>query len=440
MKPASTHSAWRREAALMAAWVAPVVGIAVPFGKPLYGLCAGLALYLCQHLVYTYLLHRWLLTTTSKPPSGSGIWRDIFNALQQLSHSNHQRKHRLQNMEAELRASTAALPDGAVVINAQALIVWCNQPAAELLGLRAQEDRGQRIDNLLRHPQFIRYLAASDHDQQDVEIPSPVDEDKVIAVRIIPYSNQQRLLIARDVSAQKRLETTRRDFVTNASHELRTPLSVLRGYLEMMQDEADTDAALQTWQAPIHAMNSQAQRMQLILDDLLKLARLESTTAQQPETLLDIPAMLERLVAGTGALRDKQLHVSLQIDASLMLLGRGGEIESVFANLISNAVRYSRNQGELVIRWWQEQGCANFSVTDSGIGIAAENIPRLTERFYRVDKARSSRTGGTGLGLAIVKHALTHHEARLEIISELDVGSTFTCHFPAERSRQQHSV
>jgi len=423
---------WRREAMIIVGWFAVSVVVGLFVGKVLLCLLLGVSAYLVMQLVYAYQLHRWLTSDRIEPSDGIGVWQEIYTELYRLKQRNRKRKKRLKSIVHEFQASTAALPDGAVVLDSQGRIVWFNSAAAALLALRTPQDLGQRIANLIRHPHFASYLARQDRDGE-LEIPSPVNEADTMLLRLIPYGNNQRLLIARDISEQKRLEHTRRDFVANASHELRTPLTVLRGYLEMMEEEAADEGVLASWQAPIREMGEQSRRMNRIIESLLKLARVEAEGLQQRQERIDVPAVIEALVADVRRAAGVDHVISVDLEPGLSLFGRASELESVFSNLLSNAVRYTPAEGEIHVRWWSDETGACFSVQDNGPGIDAAHLPRLTERFYRVDPSRQATSGGTGLGLAIVKHCLEHHEGELLIDSEPGQGSTFTCRFPSQR-------
>jgi two-component system phosphate regulon sensor histidine kinase PhoR len=394
------------------------------------GVSVALALYLMRHLYYLASLRAW----TDHPkrvelPEPSGAWGEVYERLLDLQRSNRKRKKRLAAMLAQFQASAEALPDGAVVTEARGEIVWFNTAARGLLGLR-QPDTGQRLVNLLRHPEFTGYFERGDF-SREIEIPSPVNAGVMLSLQVVPYGDNQRLLMLRDVSELHRLERIRRDFVANASHELRTPLTVLRGYIEMMLPEAQRGLA--DWRAPLNEMHAQAARMEALVRDLLKLARLEGETAASRQDVFEAPALIERALVEARGLSRGQHRIEAQVDPGLWLYGRESEIESTFSNLIANAVQYTAPGGIITVRWEAAGDGARFSVTDSGIGIAADDIPRLTERFYRVDEGRSRASGGTGLGLSIVKHALERHEARLGIESRLGAGSTFSCHFPPHR-------
>lgn len=425
--------AWRREIGALVVWqILWLIG-GLLSGYPLAASLLGLVLYLGVQMAYAYRLHRWLVAGGRDVPEAFGVWQEIYLEFYQLNQRNRNRKKRLKNIVSEFQASTAALPDGAVVLDAHGRIVWFNQAAAALLALRSPHDMGQRIVNLVRHPRFAAYLAAGEHDQPEIEVPSAVREGAVVSLRVIPYGNDQRLLIARDVSAQKQLEATRRDFVANASHELRTPLTVLRGYLEMMAEETDESGSLARWQSPVREMGEQATRMSRIIESLLKLARIEAEGYQQRQEVVNVPELINRVVSDAQRASQREHPVETEIQADLFLYGRPGELESVFSNLIGNALRYTPGDGDIIVYWWHTDEAAYFAVTDGGVGVETRHIERLTERFYRVDDSRESGSGGTGLGLSIVKHCLEHHEAELSIASERNIGSTFTCRFPQQR-------
>ncbi len=404
-------------------------------GQVAWALLAGLSIYTAGHLLFAYQLHRWLAKPRIEPREGLGVWQEIYTELYRLKQRNRRRKRRLKDIVSEFQASTAALPDGAVVIDGRGRIVWFNQAAAVILALRAGQDNGQRIVNLIRHPRFGEFMvsAALDGTMAELEIPAPANEANTVLLRIVPYGDGQRLLVARDVSDQKRLESTRRDFVANASHELRTPLTVLRGYLEIMNEDAGESGALAAWQRPLREMSAQSQRMGRIIDSLLRLARLEAEGMHQRQEAIDIGEMIRQVVDGLKRHEARDHVFELDLQPGLNLYGRASELESVIANLAANAARYSPAASTIRIAWQAEAGGALLSVADNGPGIAPEHIPRLTERFYRVDSGRKASDGGTGLGLAIVKHSLEHHESELIIDSEPGAGSTFSARFPHSR-------
>lgn len=395
-----------------------------------------LALYLVVYLRRLSKLQAWVYQPKRyELPEPSGIWGDIFYRLQDNQRRNRKKKKRLTAMLAEFRSSTEALPDGAVVLSERGEIMWFNLAAQTLLGLRSPQDISLRIVNLIRYPEFADYVAANTYDGE-IEAPSPLSRERTLSLQIIPYGNNQRLLIVRDVSEIKRLETARRDFVSNASHELRTPLTVLRGYLDMLEPEAQGKNPLSEWRAPLMEMKNQTVRMESLVNDMLKLARLEANAhGQTLQDLLDVPVLLRRVIDEVKALSQGNHTFEARIQPDLCLLGGETEVLSIFTNLVSNAMRYTAPGGVIRVSWERDGEQARFAVADTGIGIAAKDIPRLTERFYRADVGRSRASGGTGLGLSIVKHALESHQGQLQIDSELGVGSTFSCYFPGERVR-----
>jgi two-component system, OmpR family, phosphate regulon sensor histidine kinase PhoR len=387
-------------------------------------------LYLSWQLLTLYRLDRWLrLRSQLDPPNLGGIWGDIVAQVVRLHRRKQFHKQRLVQLFRELRRSTAALPDGVIILSAQREIVWFNRQAARLLGLRRPIDLGLRIDNLIRSPEFVHYLHGDDF-AMPLVIRPPVQMDLYLALQVVPYGGGQSLLLVRDVTRQMRLEAMRKDFVANASHELRTPLTVISGYLDTLADDSSIDPA---WTGPIKDMRSQAQRMNAIIADLLVLSRLEATDGEAPRDAIDVPMMLERLHRDALASADRPRQVVLELQSEDGLFGSAHELESAFTNVLVNGMKYTPAEGTVQMRWWADDDGAYFSVIDSGIGIPAEHIPRLTERFYRVDAGRSRGQGGSGLGLAIVKHALQRHGGWLDVQSSEGKGSTFTCHFPQAR-------
>jgi two-component system phosphate regulon sensor histidine kinase PhoR len=412
-------------------------------GILLLGLCLGLLIgpiwlwilgaacfYLAWQLLNLYRVDRWLrLRSQIDPPNIGGIWGDIIAQVIRLHRRKQYHKQRLVQLYRELRRSTAALPDGVIILSTQREIVWFNRQAARLLGLRRPVDVGLRIDNLIRAPEFAHYLHGDDF-ALPLVIRPPVQIDMFLALQMVPYGGGQSLLLVRDVTRQMRLEAMRKDFVANASHELRTPLTVISGYLDTLAEDPSVDPA---WGGPIKDMRAQAQRMNAIIADLLELSRLESADGEAARDPVDVQRMLERLHRDALISPDRPRQVQLELDSGDGLYGSAHEIESAFTNLLVNAVKYTLADGTVRMRWWTDEEGAYFSVIDSGIGIPAEHIPRLTERFYRVDAGRSRGQGGSGLGLAIVKHALQRHGGWLDVQSIEGKGSTFTCHFPQQR-------
>ena len=393
-------------------------------------LIVAFSLYLAWQLRSLYLVERWLrLRSQLDPPAIGGVWGDVVAQVVRLHRRKQFHKQRLTQLFRELRRSTAALPDGVIILGGQNEIVWFNRRAASLLGLRRPIDLGLRIDNLIRAPEFIHYLYSDDFSSPLVIRP-PVQAEMYLALQVVPYGAGQSLLLVRDVTRQMQLEAMRKDFVANASHELRTPLTVIAGYLDALADDAALDPA---WTGPIRDMRAQAQRMNSIIADLLELSRLEAADEEAARQPIDVPRMLERLHRDALARAARPREVSLEIQAAEGLYGAPQEIESAFTNLLDNALKYTPADGRVLIRWSVDADGAQFAVIDSGIGVPQEHIPRLTERFSRVDAGRSRSQGGSGLGLAIVKHAVQRHGGRLDVHSVEGRGSTFTCHFPPER-------
>ncbi|VAW73279.1 Phosphate regulon sensor protein PhoR (SphS) [hydrothermal vent metagenome] len=405
--------------------------LGVLFGSLVVGLLVPLTAYLGWHLYNMYRLVRWLREGKRfQPPESSGIWDEVFEQIFRLQQRNRKRKRSLRRLLKRFHKITVALPDATVELRPNSdEIEWWNKAATRYLGFEFPRDTGQRISNLMRNPDFLTYMQAGEG-QGEIEIPSPCNDEVTLRVRIIRYSKNRRLLIARDVTRLQRLERTRQDFVANVSHELRSPLTVVIGYLETLLDE-DADEIFAT---QLRSMRLQTERMNGIVNDLMLLSRLESDDPQKDTTNIAVSRLIDTVTEHARALSSAAEHViTLDVDRDLCIHGHESELYSVFSNLVLNAVSYTPAGGLIHISWKKRQGDPVFSVKDSGAGIASHHIPRLTERFYRVDAGRSRASGGTGLGLAIVKHVLLRHEGRLEIDSEPGKGSVFSCHFPPER-------
>lgn len=400
------------------------------YDVPALGALAAALGALGWHLHHLYRFDTWLRTgSIDVMPDSGGVWPPVFARIEYIQQKSRRRRQRWRKLVRELRTSAGAFPDGGVLLNEKREIVNYNAAAGRLLGLRRGTDPGQRIENLLRHPDFIAYLDSGRY-ADGVELAAPTGDDTWLFCLLVPYGPQQLLLLVRDITATARLERTRRDFVANASHELRTPLTVISGYLEVL---AEDEALARTWQQPVADMRLQAQRMGQLLDDLLQLSRLESGAPRSHELAVDVAGMLQAAGRQARAMPERPQHVEVDIGSTVRLLGDAGEIQSVVSNLVANAVRYTPAEGSIRISWTVDEQGAHLAVADTGIGIAESDIPRVTERFYRTDRGRARQHGGTGLGLAIVKHALRRHDAELEIHSRIGEGSTFTCHFPPHR-------
>jgi two-component system phosphate regulon sensor histidine kinase PhoR len=405
-----------------------VVGLM--FGVPWAGVATVLAIALGLQLLHLLRVLRWLQADqTELAPEQPGPWGHLIAMIVRLYRRKQFHKQRLLRLLRELRRSTAAMPDGVVVLNPQAEILWFNRTAARLLGFRGKTDFGLRIENLVRQPEFVRYLRGSQY-ATPVIVRSSVGAEQHLSLQIVPYGAGQLLVLVRDVTREARLEAMRKDFVANASHELRSPLTVISGYLETLAQDSEVDPALA---GPLQEMRRQAQRMTGIVQDLIELSRLESSDGDAVGQPIDVVALMAQLRQDVLARPQHPAQVLVRADSHAMLLGEDIQIHSAFSNLVENAAKYTPPDGSVQIRWWTDDRGGHFSVTDTGIGIASEHIPRLTERFYRVDAGRSRATGGSGLGLAIVKHVLQRHGAQLSIESEEGQGSKFTCDFPRER-------
>jgi two-component system phosphate regulon sensor histidine kinase PhoR len=420
--------------------VALLVGAAVLLGFAtgwffLSGFLAAL-IYLALHLRQIYRLEKWLQAGNElEPPDAYGIWGEVYHQLYRRERRNHERERRLRALLNRFQDSATALPDGVVALNRNGEIEWLNKAATKLLGLRAPHDIGQSITNLVRQPAFAA-LTQDSPSETPLHIPSPVDSSAYLLIRIVPYGKDERLLIARDVTQLHKLEQIRRDFVANVSHELRTPLTVVSGYLETLADIAN-----QEWADSINAMRQQTVRMQHIVEDLLLLTRLESDREGVPDKQpIAIQELIEDVLQEARELSRGQHVIESEVDSNLLLSGRRSELYSAFSNLVFNAVQYTPAGGRIIVKWYADESGVHFEVADTGPGIAAHHVDRLTERFYRVDSARSRELGGTGLGLAIVKHVLTRHGATLRIDSALGKGSRFICDFPANRTLARSAV
>jgi len=400
------------------------------YDRPTLGVLAVSLAMLVWHLYNLYRLERWLAVgEVAEIPDGNGVWPPVFAKIQFIKSKVKRRGKRFRKLVKDLRASTEAFPDGGVILNADHEIINYNQAARLLLGLKNRRDRGQRIENLLRYPDFVDYLNKPG-ERQAVEIPSPVGGDTWLSCRLIPYGPEQTLLLIRDVSQRVKIERVRRDFVANASHELRSPLTVIMGYLDALVEDERLPVS---WRQPIGVMQDQAVRMRRLVEDLLQLSRLESGQPVSRERVVDVSALIAAARKEALALPDHPSTIDVDVQSPANLLGEETELQSVVSNLVANAVRYTPPDGRIAIRWSADAEGGHLAVQDTGIGIAEEDIPRVTERFYRADGGRARQRGGTGLGLAIVKYALRRHDAELEIQSQLGHGSLFVCHFPRDR-------
>jgi two-component system phosphate regulon sensor histidine kinase PhoR len=424
-------------------WLGRIIQIVLLAGFPsllagfAWNAAVGLGLFSAVLLVllatqfrYQAALQRWLAhPDLEHVPDASGSWEDVFSRLYRMVRREKQHQQGLTDALLRFREAGEAMPDGVTVLDEDDHIEWLN-PMSELhFGITLKHDRRQAITNLLRQPSFVEYLAAQNY-SEPLNLKVSSEPERMLSIQLVPYGDKQKLLLSRDITRWERIETMRRDFIANVSHELRTPLTVMKGFVETLIDSPAADPKLVA--RSLELMQEQAERMQRLVEDLLMLSRLEDTRNPLREDRIDIPALVQSLLVDAEHLNHGQHRLTSQV-ADAWLLGNREELRGAFSNLISNAIRYTPAGGEVHIRWEVIDGQPVFSVKDNGEGIAAEHIPRLTERFYRVDRSRSRSTGGTGLGLAIVKHVAQRHQARLEIESEPDRGSTFSVVFPALR-------
>ena len=397
-------------------------------GQLAWALVVGLSIYLGWHLHQMIRFLQWLGTRRNEaPPDAHGMWGEIFDRIYQMQRRDSRMRAKQQLVIDRIQASTAALSDAVVMIDAKGRLEWWNHAAERLLGLRSPDDSGQHVTNLLRDPKFVEYFEANQF-REPLDIASHLNLSARLQYTITHCGQGERLMVVRDTTRLHNLEQMRKDFVANVSHELRTPLTVVVGYLETLQDS--DELINPRWKRALQQMQQQSQRMQNLLNDLLMLSRLENDDRNVEQHSVDISQMLKTIAQDARALSAERRHqISLEADPGISLRGAPEELRSAFSNLVFNAVKYTPDEGEIHIRCWQDDNGAHVSVRDNGTGIAAQHISRLTERFYRVDSSRSTHTGGTGLGLAIVKHVLLRHNGRLEINSVVGEGSVFTCHF-----------
>lgn len=422
---------WHQEAWLIVALVVLIL-ISGTLTEGWYSsiILAGAA-YLGWHLYNIYRLNCWLAhPKKSMLPEAVGIWGEIFDRCYRLHQNNRKRKRKLSTMLKRVRRFTAAMPDASIILSPEQEIEWFNKAARKLLGLQSPQDIGQSITNLIRYPSFQAYL--KDIQSTDsLKIVSPLSPSMMLRINIVPYAGNRYLMLARDVTQLHCLEQVRRDFVANVSHELRTPLTVITGFLETLSDSEEECA--QHWARPLLLMSQQAARMRNIVEDLLLLSRLEGENSIHATEPVMVAELLQEIQHEAQLLSQEHGHTfTLSADPDLVIAGKHEELRSAFSNLVFNAVRYTPEAGQICLYWYRDEAGAHFAVSDTGEGIALEHIPRLTERFYRVDVGRSRSQGGTGLGLAIVKHVLNRHGAQLHIESVVDQGSTFRCDFPPQ--------
>lgn len=421
-------SAWNREllTGLLFFFIATLAGV---FWGLFFQVAFGLTLFfLIKQLLLINQLQNWLQVGGLKQyPKCKGVWEDIYFYLHQIKKTEKRRKKKLSKLLQQFQESTEALPDGAVVLGENEEIEWTNSAAREVMGLK-HSDRGQRLPNLIRYPEFVSFIKSRNYNNT-IQINSPIDANITLQIRIVEYGAGLRLLLAHDVTQLKKMERMRKDFVANVSHELRTPLTVLKGYLETLKDMDSEQSAF--YSQSLEQMQNQTQRMEQLVDNLLLLTRLE--TQPQKNRCVDVVTLLQQICLELASLSNQSSRIELQVESDKGILGDEQELRSAFTNLIVNALKYSAELSPVKVRWYQQQQKISFEVIDQGEGIAPSNISRITERFYRVDRKRATKVAGTGLGLAIVKHVCQRHDAELKIVSEIGKGSQFSCLFPEQR-------
>ena len=480
---------WSRSLAILAG-----VGIAAVIVSEAWGNVAALAftsfallLFYLRDKLSLYRLWNWVEGGQSAPlPPATGVWERLLAMLYRQTRAARRQYDTLTEALIRFRRAAQALPDGVITLDDENRIVWFNTQAGEHFGLQSPADSRQYIANLLRAPDFLAYLTQSAWEaplvirvrdpQNDVEHVVERLTERVLSIQLVGYGDAQKLLLSRDVTKIEKFETMRRDFVSNVSHELKTPLTVLSGFLETIRELKLPPKQQEHY---LKLMSEQAERMERLVSDLLTLSALESTTNLADERV-EMKPLMARIEATAKQLSSGRHTLEFDVEEGPDLIGAESELASAFTNLVTNAIRYTPPGGQVSVAWSSSNGrkmppaaaridsnpdakpegisgatsvvmsaanastgaghsagahatSAKFSVTDTGIGIPAQHLPRLTERFYRVDRGRSRESGGTGLGLAIVKHVLTRHQARLEIESTVGVGSRFSAVFPPQR-------
>lgn len=410
--------------------VAVIVGLVFGPTAALWFALIGLAVFFAFHLHYLSILGQWLeQPSLAAIPEGWGSWSGIFSRLYKARRASEISERRLAENEERFRRTISALPDGIVLVDAALQIEWCNPFAEQHLGIRLAADQGLRLTNLVRDPVFIAYMTSGSFDQPMTFRPL-ANPALALLVQVVEFEPARSIVLTHDVTQTERVDAMRRDFVANVSHELRTPLTVVNGFLETLLDaQPPLD---ETRQRHLQLMYEQATRMSRLVEDLLMLSRLEADVTPLADDEVDVAALAAELEAEARALSGGRHLITMSAEP-IRIRGSRDELRSAFGNLVSNAIRYTAAGGRIALAWRVQNGGMAFEVQDSGIGIAPEHLPRLTERFYRVDRSRSRETGGTGLGLAIVKHVLMRHHGRLQVHSQLGHGSTFTAWLPAAR-------
>lgn len=428
---------WRAEILRLLLVLAVAGGVGWLLGDLPIALIAGVAAYLSLNYWQLWRLRRWLKGNPSatgiEPPETFGLWGELFDGIYRLGRQEQKSRDYLESIIRKAQESSSALEIAVIMINRQGGLEWWNQAAARLLGFQHARDQGHPVTNLVRDPRFAHYFHDADY-SEPLKLPAPGDNSRTLEFEIAQFGEQERLMIVRDITRLHHMELMREDFVGNVSHELATPITVIKGYLETIMDNAeDLDSR---WRKPFGQMLQQSSRMENIVRDLLMLTALETKAVKRRQQPFNLAALIREVESDTAQVHQSRGHrFSTSCGEGFELVGDRAELYSALSNLAQNAAKYTPDGGEIRIEAdYTETGEAfEIRVIDNGIGIDPQHVPRITERFYRVDVSRSSETGGTGLGLAIVKHILLRHDADLHVRSEPGGGSTFSCRFPAER-------
>lgn len=390
----------------------------------------GFRLYM--HRRYLHRMFNWISGPLDAPvPDASGIWGEFVSRMNRRVKTRQQEKDLLEQSLEQFQSALEALPDGVIFMDAHRRILWMNSLAVDMMGLIPGQDRGTPIEHLVREPEFAAYLQRGDFSEPLMYHPNRRDQASYM-ISLISYSVDRSLLAIRDLTRIEKLENVRRDFVANVSHELKTPLTVINGFIETLQMHHES-LSTEKRQRYLDLALSQSHQMGRLIQDLLTLSSLEARANLADQTHVPVKALVDELVVSAEAISDGKHTLSIDIPPDLSILGSAMALRSIFGNLINNAVNYTPANGSISISWRETEREGIFSVQDTGIGIPEIHLPRISERFYRVDQGRSRETGGTGLGLAIVKHALSRHQGHLEIKSQVNQGSTFEACFPKER-------
>lgn len=427
------YNSWKSHAWRLLLALTVIMSAGIASGQWLLVLLLSVSAYLAWQIYNLWKLHRWLNQNEKGQLKSIGIWARQFDEITHLQDLNLARLKEQKSRVEAVQSINNAYPDAGIVLNDEAGLSWFNDAAETLLGLQRPADLGQLVTNLIRDPDFSNWLSVQDQVNSQVELPGPTDPSRILSASAIPIGEGERLIIFRDITDIHNLERIRRDFVANVSHELRTPLTVLHGYLEGFEDVLVDQPDAEELVSAVKRMRKQAKKMAILLNDLLELSRVESDKHESEGDSIDVAAMFAQLKEQAEEVSQGNHNFIFDAQTDLCLRGISADIESAFRNLIQNAIHYTPAGGEIEVLWKEDESAAVFSVRDTGTGIPKRDIPRLTERFYRVGSDRSRHSGGTGLGLAIVKHVMNAHQGRLQIESALGEGSTFICRFGKDR-------